>query len=361
MKNIIMVSAGLSISGGGSAHLGRIITQVSRSYCDEHNLNFQIFHLGHPTDVVSGVKIQHFNTNQLNLALSLWKTQLQHPDSVVIFDHLGPARTQALLPMKLRQPYLLFLLGIEVWRSFSWDKRKALMNASIRLAISTYTLQRMRQFAPWLGTTDILYLALEERTPSGVIDHDLLSRVGSGYLLIVGRLARGRHKGHDEVLSILPELLARHPHIKLVIAGTGDDRDRLETLVAKYNVQNNVIFTGFVSETTLAELYDRCAIFVMPSREEGFGLVYLEAMRAKKPCVVLRDAAAAEIIVDKVTGLQVNDNKPEELLSAIECLLEDQQFASMLGENGFRRWREEFSYQVFRTKMQTYLSHLLSL
>ena len=94
----------------------------------------------------------------------------------------------------------------------------------------------------------------------------------------------------------MPPLLAARPGARLVVAGDGDDRPRLEARAAALGLGGAVLFTGFVSEATLAELYRRAAVFVMPSLGEGFGLVYLEAMRAGKPCVAARGSAAEEVV-----------------------------------------------------------------
>ena len=101
-----------------------------------------------------------------------------------------------------------------------------------------------------------------------------------------------RYKGHDQLLEAMTTL----PDARLVVAGDGDDRRRLEEKAAALGLGDRTFFTGFLSEATLAELYRRCAAFVMPSRGEGFGLVYLEAMRAGKPVLAARGSAAEEIV-----------------------------------------------------------------
>ena len=88
---------------------------------------------------------------------------------------------------------------------------------------------------------------------------------------------------------------SRHPDAVLAIAGDGDDRPRLEARVAALGITRAVRFLGRVDDDRLDELYRECRLFVMPSRDEGFGLVFLEAMRAGKPCIGGR-GAASEII-----------------------------------------------------------------
>ena len=214
-------------------------------------------------------------------------------------------------------------------------------------------------FNPGLAGTPVVPLALEERPAEGAIDALLLRRLGEGFLLIVGRMAAAeRYKGHDQVIAALPRLQLQIPNARLVVAGDGDDRPRLAALAAGLGVADRVAFTGFLSEATLAEIYRRSAAFVMPSLGEGFGLVYLEAMRAGRPCVAARGSAAEEIVVDGVTGLLVRQDDPAELAAALAGLLARPEHARRLGEAGRRRWREELGADRFRARLAPLLAQL---
>jgi phosphatidylinositol alpha-1,6-mannosyltransferase len=145
---------------------------------------------------------------------------------------------------------------------------------------------------------------------------------------------------------------------RLVIAGDGDDRPRLEALAASLGLARQVLFTGFVSEATLAELYARAAVFVMPSRGEGFGLVYLEAMRAALPCVAACASAAAEIIADGETGLLVDPLAPDAIAAALGRLLASPELARAMGEAGRRRLELLFTPRRFREGLWPMLDRL---
>jgi glycosyltransferase involved in cell wall biosynthesis len=119
-----------------------------------------------------------------------------------------------------------------------------------------------------------------------------------------------------------------------------------------------VVFTGFVSEATLAALYDRCAAFVMPSTGEGFGLVYLEAMRAGKPVIAARGSAAEEIVVEGATGRLVDPENRAELAGAVANLLAEPKRAKVMGEAGRKRYLEEFGYEAFYRRMEGLLERL---
>ncbi|HEX7182450.1 MAG TPA: glycosyltransferase family 4 protein [Thermoanaerobaculia bacterium] len=351
LRDLVFVSAGLDLDGGGRALAGRLLAGACAGFARERGLGFEVLALGRsggPADA------RYFGEDQRGLALRVWQRQWRDRRAAYVFDLLGPARIQAFLPSGVRAPYLVALHGIEVWRPLSWDRRRALARAAVQLAFSSYTVERAWPFCPRLDRLASLPLALEERERAGPVDEALLGRLGEGFLLIVGRMASGeRYKGHDQMLEAMPRL----PDTRLVVVGDGDDRRRLEARAAALGLNGSVIFTGFVSETTLAELYRRCSVFVMPSTGEGFGLVYLEAMRAGKPCVAARGSAAEEIVVDGTTGLLVSQ-EPGELASAVGTLLREPELGRRMGEAGHRRWRDELGADRFQERLRPVLERL---
>lgn len=359
-NHLVFVSAGLGPEGGGRALAGRLLAGGCAEFARHRGLGFRILSLDGDQTPGLQAPARGFDRNQRALALAVWKSQMADHRAAYVFDLLGPARVQAYLPAPLRAPYLVPLYGIEVWRRLKWDRRRTLAKATAKFAISAHTLERARPFCPDLNGTPVLPLALEEREPAGVADGALLDRLGEGFLLIAGRLASGeRYKGHDPILEALPGLLEARPEARLVVAGGGDDRARLEAKAAALGLGGAVAFTGFVSEATLAELYRRCTVFVMPSRGEGFGLVYLEAMRAGKPVLAARGSAAEEIVRDGETGLLLDPDDRQELTAALARLLGEPEAARRMGEAGRERWQRDFGIEKFRERLSPMLERLI--
>ena len=358
LPRLIVVSAGLGLSGGGSAALGRLVVACAQEHSAAAGVRFSVMHLGPANEIVAGSSVRHFDGNQKAMAAALFAAQCVGARPAIIFDHLGPARVQAYLPAGLRSRYAVFLLGVEVARPLSWDRRRALRGAAIPLAISEHTRALALQNAPGVASVAVLHPALEERAPAGAKDEALLTKAGDGFLLIVGRMAASeRYKGHDLLIETLARLTPLR-ETRLVIAGAGDDRARLEARAGELGLAARALFAGFVSEATLAELYARARAFVMPSSGEGFGLVYLEAMRAGKPCVALAGGAAEEIVVDGETGLLV-DGSPDALAAALAALVRDPALAARLGAAGRRRFDERFRREHFRAQLAVQLDRLL--
>ena len=161
--------------------------------------------------------------------------------------------------------------------------------------------------------------------------------LGERMLLLVGRMdTRERGKGHDALLAVLPGLLEQFPDVQLVLVGPGDDSDRLTRLACRRGLGHAVFVPGYLEPKTLGGLYRRCYAFTMPSRQEGFGLVYLEAMNFAKPCLGCWDDGAEDVIVHGQTGYLVRDpfNRGE-LAAALSELLSDPVKAKEMGPPRF--------------------------
>jgi glycosyltransferase involved in cell wall biosynthesis len=115
-----------------------------------------------------------------------------------------------------------------------------------------------------------------------------------------------------------------------VVAGGGDDEPRLREKARALGLDRHVRFEGLAGPARLAELYRTAAFFVMPSRGEGFGLVYLEAMRAGLPCIAA-PGAAEEIVEHGVSGLIADPREPGALAGAIVRLFADPRARAAMG------------------------------
>jgi phosphatidylinositol alpha-1,6-mannosyltransferase len=362
-RDLVFVTAGLELDGGGRALFARLFARACAEYSAERGIEFRVLSLRGGFPVAEATPVRTFHGRKLPLTLAVWLAQLRRPRPALAFDLLGLARTQALVPVPVRSPFMVVLHGVEVWRTLRRSEVAVIRSASARVAVSAATRDRALPFLQLEPEQiDVLHLALEEREPEGDVDQQVLARAGDGFLLIVGRLTSSeRYKGHDQLLDAFPELLRQCPDGRLVVAGDGDDRPRLEAKVRIERLEKHILFTGFVSEATLDELYRRCAAFVMPSRGEGFGLVYLEAMRAGKPCVAAAGTAAAEIVVDRFTGFLVDLDDTEGLVEALGRLLGSPGLANALGKAGHRRCRWLFSFERFRREVSSHLDHLTGL
>jgi phosphatidylinositol alpha-1,6-mannosyltransferase len=167
-------------------------------------------------------------------------------------------------------------------------------------------------------------------------------------LMTVARLVP--RKGQDRVIRALATLCSDVPSVKYVIGGRGPEEARLRALTAELNLQDKVVFAGFVPGDQLNRHYNLADVVVMPTREEagdveGFGMVFLEANAAGKPVIGGRSGGSAEAVVDGETGFLVDPNDDQELRLALNKLITDSQLRRSFGLNGMRRARAEFDWE----------------
>jgi phosphatidylinositol alpha-1,6-mannosyltransferase len=223
------------------------------------------------------------------------------------------------------------------------------------MANSQWTARRFKENNPEYASANIRVCHLGV-TPAAVVA-DPAPR--EGYALIVGRLAASeRYKGHDALIDVWPRVRQVVPTAELLIVGDGDDRERLQARVRSMGLSESVRFAGRVSNSVLAGLYRNAAFFAMPSLGEGFGLTFLEAMRAGKPCVA-GPGAAAEIVEDGVTGFIVDPADRDRLTAAIIQLFQEPETRAAMGKAGAARVQAEFETRHFASRVLGELSEAL--
>jgi phosphatidylinositol alpha-1,6-mannosyltransferase len=293
------------------------------------------------------------------------KRQLFGNCDLLLFDHLGLARVQSFVPSSIRRPYAVFLHSIEAWEPLEGSRMRALRDAKIRVANSYFTAARVAAANPGIGPIEVCHLALEpnsvDRGPNpsdstANSETQIVNQIRANSVLIVGRmLAIERHKGHEQLIRAWSLVKQSIPDAQLVVVGRGDDAPRLKQLAEQVGIGDCVLFTGPVSDRTLETIYDRVAVFAMPSGGEGFGIVYLEAMAHRLACVASVHDAAREIIVEGETGFLVEQVDIANLASKLTHLLGDAALRHRLGCSGFERLRAQFSFEAFQSR----ISHLL--
>jgi glycosyltransferase involved in cell wall biosynthesis len=251
--------------------------------------------------------------------------------------------------------------GVDVWEPLSALRRRALRHADLVLAPSRDTAEQViAQQGVARDRTRVLPWALDPQFESFVSAGSrpsLPENFPRGrVILTVGRwLAAERYKGMDTLITALPRLLMGWPELQLVLVGTGDDRLWLEDFAEKNGVERHVHFLTGLSYSELAACYSACEVFALPSRGEGFGLVYLEAMACGKPVIGGAHGGAPEIIQDGVTGYLVPHGDPIQLATALHAILTDPVHAKEMGARGKARVEREFRFNVFSKSLKKIL------
>jgi phosphatidylinositol alpha-1,6-mannosyltransferase len=249
-------------------------------------------------------------------------------------------------------PVGVFLHGVEAWRRLTAIQRFVVARAQL-IANSRWTAEQFRQHNPSLARRpiDICPLGIEAgRPPSAGGDRPSAA-------LIVSRLtAEDRYKGVEDLIRAWPGVRARVPSAELLVVGDGDDRSRLEAL-GRSLAGSAIRFAGSIGDEELAAAYSNCAFFVLPSDREGFGLVFLEAMRAGKACVS-GPGAPAELVQDGVSGYVVATGDAARLTDVLVRLFEDGELRARFGATGRSRLLQAFTLDRFESRFRDLVTAL---
>jgi glycosyltransferase involved in cell wall biosynthesis len=277
---------------------------------------------------------------------------------LVVCAHVNLLPAAWIAARRMNARLLVMCYGIEVWNRGNWPKRYMLHRTDAVVAISAFTVKRLREWAVIPGDRISLVpnaIDLEAYTPGEGSEHVRRRlKLGKGpVIMTLGRMdAAERAKGFDEVLEVLPSLLEDFPTLTYCLAGDGSDRARLELKADKLGVRDHTVFTGYVPEEQKLDLYRLTDLFVMPSRLEGFGYVFLEALATGIPVVASSVDGSREAVRGGEWGSLADPNNRDEVLTAIRSGLTHPKIPE-------RSELEYFSVQRFRDRVWKALERTL--
>ncbi|MBI5306826.1 MAG: glycosyltransferase family 4 protein, partial [Planctomycetes bacterium] len=179
---------------------------------------------------------------------------------------------------------------------------------------------------------------------------------GSLVVITAGRLVPV--KGQAYLISALSEIVKEAPNVLLVILGDGELRSSLEEQVRDLKREGLVLFLGMRND--VPEIVSCSDVFALPSINEGFGVVLLEAMAVKCPIVATDVGGVPEVVLDGITGILVPPKDPAQLAKAILKLTKDPQLSARLTESGYQRLKTHFDIQNTVSKMELLYSDLVT-
>lgn len=301
--------------------------------------------------------LEAFGGNRIQFVKSTMQTVLSGQIKLLLAGHLnyGPL----CLLLKLLRPRVKFgvlIYGCEAWDRIPLMRRLALQRADFIISISDYTRKQAVNFnALDEKRIHVLPNAIEWRTNEAT-ETAVPDLTTGTKLLSVGRLdSSEQQKGFDTVIRSLPSIAENVPDVQYTIIGSGTDLGRHRQLAREVGVSDRVHFLGTVDEQTLRHCYKSCDMFVMPSSQEGFGFVYLEAMQYAKVVVAATSGGAPEVVRDKETGLLVDYGNVEQLANAIILLSQDGGLRRQLGAAGQHRLQTNFSFDQFKQRFNDIL------
>src|SRR6266511_953976 len=294
--------------------------------------------------------------NPIRFALrSLRAAVLARPD-VIVDTHVNIARLHTVIRwLRPGARTVLFIHGREVWRSLSWLRQLALRSCTRMVALTGFVAGTVHaahgsSHAP----IEIVPAGLSDGWADGVVARS--DPTGHAMVLTVSRLQDDeQEKGVDRVLAAFPRVLEQVSGATLRIVGDGTDRPRLERIARTLGVAERVRFLGSVDDAALKRLYATSDVFALPSVQEGFGLVYLEAMAHGLPCVIASGTATAEVVDPGGTGIAVDPGDVDQLADAICVLLNDRACWLRMSRAAADAFQERYREAVFGRRIRRVL------
>jgi len=238
-----------------------------------------------------------------------------------------------LLSREFNVPYVVSVHGLDAFstvqvtrKAGEWCRRisqRVYRSARRVICVSEHVRELVLAGTDGNCRTTVVYNSVDPALFAPSSDPDPASSDTNSLLVLsIGNLIPT--KGHEHLVRAAASLSSQFPSLRWEIIGDGPERRRLQALANELRVSDRVRFLGRQSRSQVADALRRCTIFVLPSRYEALGCVYLEAMSAGRPAIGCRNQGIAEVIQHGWNGLLVGPDNQGELTQAISTLLRDE-------------------------------------
>ncbi|RFM27401.1 glycosyltransferase family 4 protein [Deminuibacter soli] len=297
-RKVLFVSLGTFTQTGGIEKFNRCFLKALHELQDEADMQVQAFSLydeNENSKYFPAQAYRYFSRRKTAFISAVLKEALSA--DIVYIAHVNLAFLGILVRLVRPAARIVVIThGIDIWTPLDAVKRKLLQRCHKILTVSHYNIDKLvhlqkvdaSKIEVFYNTVDP-FLALPENFNKPV---QLLQRyqlnADNPLIVSVARLkVTEKFKGYDTLLEILPSLSAIHPGIKYMLIGKAEaaELQRINELTVKHGIQDRVILTGFVPDEEIMDHYLLADCFAMPSKKEGFGIVFIEAMMCGLPVV----------------------------------------------------------------------------
>ncbi|MEM9922936.1 MAG: glycosyltransferase [Cyanobacteria bacterium P01_D01_bin.50] len=288
---------------------------------------------------------------------------LQRPD-LIISTHLNFTVAAYWLKLFTGIPYWTIAHGIDAWNITNPALKNALHHTDLILAVSDYTRERMikeqkldpSKIVILPNTFDANRFKIAPKPDYLLKQYQL--KPEQPVILTVARLTDvERYKGYDQVLRAIPQIRQTIPDIHYIIVGKGSDRKRVEQIILELELQDCVTLAGFVPDEQLCDYYNLCDVFAMPSKREGFGIVYLEALACGKPVLSGNQDGAVDALCHGELGALINPDDIKEIAQTLIQILQGSYPNPLVYQPEALRQKtiETFGFESFKQTLTNYI------
>ncbi|MBN8836627.1 MAG: glycosyltransferase family 4 protein [Sphingobacteriia bacterium] len=310
---------------------------------------------------VDGIKFKGFQKKRLSFLVQSFLQGLK--SDVIIIGHINLSILIFLLKFfKPNANIILIVHGIEVWNIHSPVQKKAIKLCNSILAVSGFTKNKLieNKLAIDAHKIQIFPNTIESSFLNAEIDslkiknQWQLQSTHKILLTIARQSSQEQYKGYDIVLNALPQIKKHINNVKYFLVGKADEAEfnRINLLIDELGIRNEVIQTGFVEEKDLKSYYSMCDVFIMPSKGEGFGIVFLEALACNKKVIAGNGDGSADALLGGELGVLVNPDNEDDVETAIIAALENANDDTELKK---QKMLEHFGFDLFVKRLESVL------
>lgn len=271
----------------------------------------------------------------------IWQFLRFRPD-VVFCGHLNFSPVCLVLKLIFGTPYTLSLYGIEIIEIHGWLKRRAVLESERVITISEYSRELILKQYPELKEQLFMLLSAVDGSIFNIKKKNqaLLEKLGIDdrpIILSLARLSTPEHKGQDRVLASLPYILEKIPNAVYLVVGGGTDQ-RINTMLKKHpDLVNSVIFAGPASNEERVDYYNLGDVYALPSKFEGFGIVFIESLACGVPVVASDAYGCREGLLNGELGLLIPPDDLKAIANAIVSILDGKAPRTLFDKEYLRR------------------------
>ena len=269
-----------------------------------------------------------FGRNKLKLGLKTLGSAAN--SDIVILSHINLAMLGVIIKtLNPKCKIWLVAHGIEVWRPLTLIKKLLVKRfCSKIICVSSFT---KKQMIKWHNSDPdkcivlnnavdpFIKLPTEFSKPDYLLNRYSLTTENKVIFTLTRLASSEQYKGYEQVIKAVSRLKLQFPGIKYILAGPYDPAEeiRIKDLINAYHVTEEVILTGFLNENELADHFLLADLFVLPSKKEGFGIVFVEALACGLPVICGNADGSIDAIRNGELGTAINVDDLDELENAI--------------------------------------------
>ena len=347
-KTLFIYQNAFSQTGGIQAFNKYFISALEDIKNENENFDAELLSIyDNKKDIKSNLKFTTLNNSKLSAFKHIFNYRKNY--DTFVFAHVNLAPLAIFLKILKPNANILFCThGIEIWKKLS-KTTEWIMNKSTVLTVSNFSKNELLKYNPNLKDIRLFPNCIKMQDTSKILENPYNKNEFN--ILSVTRLSKGEEsKGIDTMIKTIPLLIVQIPNMKYSVIGKGEDTIRLKQIAKELDVEKYIDFLGFVDD--INAYYQHCDIFSLPSKKEGFGIVYLEAMQYKKPVIGVNFGGPTDVIKHNETGYLCEYDNLNELSNCIFEIFINKSKRIELGTNGYEYFIENFTYKHYKNNLK---------